>query len=77
MVYHQRRPGLEIALCSDMVISRLLTYYTPGQLTTTIINIYNDPLRQSKSTANILQTLELPTNKPVIITGDWNLHYAM
>jgi len=49
----------------------------PGQPTTTIINIYNDLSCQSKSAASILQTLELPTNRLVIITGDWNLHHAM
>jgi len=48
-----------------------------GQPTTTIINIYNDPSCQSKSATSILQTLELPTNRPVIITGDWNLYHAM
>ena len=80
MVYHWRHPGLEIALRSDMVWDsdiQIINVLYPGQPTTTIINIYNDPLHQSKSAASILQTLELLTNRPVIITGDWNLYYAM
>jgi len=49
----------------------------PGQPTTIIINIYNNPTCLDNNAIHILQNLDLPTNKLVILTGDWNIHHAM
>jgi len=42
-----------------------------------IINIYNDPACLNNNAIHIFQNLDIPTNRLVILTGDWNIHYAM
>jgi len=42
-----------------------------------IINIYNDLTHLDNNAICILQNLDLPTNRPVILTGDWNIYHAM
>ena len=80
MLYYRQRDGLEVALHSDLVRDRdiqVIDVIYPGQPTTMIINIYNDPTRLDNNAIRILQNLDLPTNRPVILTGDWNIHHAM
>jgi len=80
MLYYQQRDGLEVALRSDLVRDRdiqVIDVLYPGQPTTMIINIYNDPTHLDNNAIHILQNLDLPTNRPVILTGDWNIYHAM
>jgi len=73
MLYYQQRNSLEVALCSDLVRDRdiqVIGVIYPGQPTTIIMNIYNDPTRLDNNVIYILQNLDLPTNRPVILTGD-------
>ena len=80
MLYYRQRDSLEVALCLDLVRDRdiqVINMIYPGQPTTMIINIYNDPTCLNNNAIYILQNLDLLTNRPVILTGDWNIHHAI
>jgi len=71
MLYYQQQDGLEVALRSDLVRDRdiqAINVIYLGQPTTMIINIYNDPTCLDNNAICILQNLDLPTNRPVILS---------
>jgi len=73
IAYVQRKPGLKIALRSDIIQDRdiqILTASFPGHPTTTIINMYNDKDRKNDRASKIIR-------QPTIITGDWNMHHLL
>ncbi|KAF9440047.1 hypothetical protein P691DRAFT_825695 [Macrolepiota fuliginosa MF-IS2] len=80
MAYYQPCPGLQIALQSDLTQDRdlqILNVSIPGKPTTLIMNLYNDCGRHLKWASACLQSTPLPTNQPIVITGDWNMHHHL
>jgi len=80
MAYVQHRPGLEIALRSDIIQDRdvqILTASFPGHPTTTIINMYNNKDRKNDRASKIIRQLPLALDQLTIITGDWNMHHLL
>ncbi|KAF9442633.1 hypothetical protein P691DRAFT_738773, partial [Macrolepiota fuliginosa MF-IS2] len=74
------RTGLEVALRADIAQDRdiqILNVSITGKPTTTIVNIYNDRNRREERATARLRRTALPTNQPVVITGDWNMHHHM
>jgi len=80
LTYFHSRPDFTVTLRSDIVEDhdiQILDIEQHNQPLTTLINIYNDPRLQQQSTLNCLHRTNLPTDHPVIITGDFNLHHDM
>ena len=73
MAYVQRKPGLEVALRSDIIQDcdiQILSASYPGNPTITIINLYNDKNHQNNRATKLIQRLPLIPNQPIIITED-------
>jgi len=73
MAYVQCRPGLKIALKSDIIQDRnvqILTASFPEHPTTMIINMYIDKNRKNDRASKIIRQLPLALDQPTIITGD-------
>jgi len=80
MAYVQHRPGLEIALRSNIIQDhdiQILTASFPGHPTTTIINMYNDKDHKNDRASKIICQLPLALDQPTIITEDWNMHHLL
>ena len=73
MAYLWPRPGMEVVLCSDLIQDQdiqILNIIHQGNLTTTIINLYNDHKCHDECATALLCTISLSYNQPIIITGD-------
>jgi len=80
MAYVQCKPGLEVALRSDIIQDRdiqILSASYPGNPIITIINLYNDKNRQNNRATKLIRRLPLIPNQPTIIIGDWNIHHML
>jgi len=80
MAYVQHRPGLEIALRSDIIQDhdvQILTASFRGHPTTMIINMYNDKDHKNDRASKIICQLLLALDHPTIITGDWNMYHLL
>jgi len=42
-----------------------------------VVNLYNDPWKKKEGSAYKLWNLNLPRERPTIITGDWNIHHNL
>ncbi|KAF5374648.1 hypothetical protein D9615_009020 [Tricholomella constricta] len=83
MAYVNSRPDFSVTLRSDIAQDldiQVLDIQQANYPTTTIVNIYNQPRSKNptdrRPDASVrLQTLRLPEDDPVIISGDWNQHH--
>ncbi|KAF5379794.1 hypothetical protein D9615_005662 [Tricholomella constricta] len=83
IAYTKTRPDFSITLRSDIAQDldiQVLDVQQANFPTTTIVNIYSQPRVKSsigrRTDASVrLQTLQLPEDDPVIISGDWNQHH--
>ena len=80
MIYYKGRPDFSVTLRSDIAQSpnlQVIDVTQHGSDTVTIVNIYNHPGLKRESPAYKLRYLNLPDDRPVILTGDWNLHHPL
>jgi len=80
MVYVQHRPGLKIALKSDIIqdhdVQILIASFSEHP-TTMIINMYNGKDCKNDRASKIIRQLPLALDQPIIIIGDWNIYYLL
>lgn len=80
MTYYKGRPDFSVTLRSDIAQNpnlQVIDITQHGSETVTIVNIYNNPGLKRESPAWKLRQLNLPEDRPVILTGDWNLHHPL
>ena len=79
MIYFRNRADYTVTLRSDIAkdLDLQVIDITQGTHTFTIVNIYNDPRKKREGSAYKLRNLNLPRERPTIITGDWNIHHNL
>jgi len=80
MAYFWPYSGIEVVFHSDLIQDQdiqILNIIHQGNLTTTIINLYNNHKQHDKYTTALLYTISLSHNQPTIITGNWNIHHYL
>ncbi|TFY57752.1 hypothetical protein EVJ58_g6827 [Rhodofomes roseus] len=81
MAYTRKRDDFTITLRSDLADDLDLQILEVAQTPhppTLLVNVYNDDKKQGrKSAMKRLQKITLPTDIPVIISGDLNLHHPL
>ncbi|KAJ6509716.1 hypothetical protein DFH09DRAFT_1100650 [Mycena vulgaris] len=79
MAYYKIRPDFTVTLPSDITQDldiQIVDVSQPGAPTTMYVNVYNDS-KQARPAIERLMTLTFPTDRPVILLGDWNLHHKL
>lgn len=82
MVYYKANPTFQLVHRTDIISHpdvMVIDLVQEGQPTICLVNIYNCPDRanRSSSVAFRLRYLNLPTDRPVILAGDWNIHHPL
>ncbi|KAJ7581607.1 hypothetical protein C8J56DRAFT_729011, partial [Mycena floridula] len=76
--YVKKHTGVKVTLRTDIVQDRdiqVLDISAPGIDLFTVVHIYHDGTRGRQGMAWRVRSLNLPKDRPVLITGDWNLHH--
>ncbi|KAJ7600697.1 hypothetical protein C8J56DRAFT_737117, partial [Mycena floridula] len=74
----EKHTGVKVTLRTDIVQDRdiqVLDISAPGIDLFTVVHIYHDGTRGRQGMAWQIRSLDLPRDRPVLITGDWNLHH--
>ncbi|KZT63362.1 hypothetical protein DAEQUDRAFT_770695 [Daedalea quercina L-15889] len=81
MAYIRRRGDFKVTLRSDIANDldmQVLKIAQAPHPSTIVVNIYNDDCKQgNRSAAKRLRQLDLPTDLPVVLSGNWNIHHPM
>ena len=80
MAYFWPCPGIKVVLYSDLIQDwdiQILNIIYQGNITTTIIDLYNNHKQHNKYATALLHTISLSYNQPTIIIGNWNIYYYL